>query len=187
MDLLDKARQWISGKPKRTPAELALEEARGQVSKARGLHDSLAGRVNALAGDSARLARECAGQEAEKRKWTDLAQEAAAAGKPADAQTAAAKQAECQARLEALQRLKAEDDRVLGQLMSGLEASRARIEQADHSVTALAARADSADIRIQLDQALGADPTLGLSALSQQVDEKEAEASAWDEISTQRR
>jgi len=50
-----------------------------------------------------------------------------------------------------------------------------------------AARGDSADIRIQLDQALGGDPTVGLSALSQQVDEKEAEAAAWDEISKQSR
>lgn len=187
MGLLDKARQWISGKPKKTPQELALEEARGQVSRAKGLHQDLTGRVNALAADSARLAREVAGQEAEVRKWADLAQEASASGHPADAQVAAAKQAECQARLEALQRLKAEDDRALGQLMSGLEASRARIEQADHSLTELAARGDSANIRIQLDQALGGDPTVGLSALSQQVDEKEAEAAAWDEISKQSR
>ncbi len=163
-------------------SRFAIEDSKKQIA-------DFTAKIAGLIAENKRIERDAAAAQAEVDKFQSIAERAAGAGEEADVRTALERQQAGRDRVTTLQSEIERNDGLLTQLRGQLNQARAKVAAAESNLTRLNARLEGAKVREELGKAssafnTGDSPLAALDDLERQVEQKETEAEAWEEIST---
>ena len=144
-------------------------------------------KIAKLIAQSKRLNRELTEAEAEVNKYQGFAEKAANTGVVEDARRSLELKGDAQRRVDTLKTEIARSDQLIAQLRAQLTKARVKVASAKRNVVNLEARHEGAKIRTELAKAssdfnAGNNPMAALDDLDREVNEKESEAEAWEDL-----
>lgn len=144
-------------------------------------------RIAKLVAQNRSLIKERNEAEAEVKKYQGFAEKAAETGNVDDARRSLELKAESTRQLERLNSEITRNDQLISNLRNQLSKARAKVASAKRNVVGLEARNEGAKIRTELAKAssdfnASDSPLASLDDLEKQVNEKESEAEAWEEL-----
>ena len=176
----DKAAEAL-GNPVRD-GKFAIEDSEKQIASFRT-------EVARLRAETIKMEKQHKNALAEKKKFDGFAKQAAADGKADDVATCAAKVQEWGRKATELKGQISKNEQVTAGLRKQLDAADSKVQRAKSNHQALAARKKGADIRNKLAQSSqafteGQGGLAALDALEDAVEDSEAQAEAFEEMST---
>lgn len=182
---------WMRAKDEEAAKALAdpVRDSRFAIDDSKKQIADFTGKIASLIAENKRLQRDATAAQAEVDKFQSIAQRAAGAGEEDDVRSALERQQASRERLTTLQSEIERNDGLLTQLRTQLNQARAKVAAAESNLARLGARLEGAKVREELGKAssafnTGDSPLAALDDLERQVEEKETEAEAWEEIST---
>ncbi len=146
-------------------------------------------RIAKLVAQNRSLMREKTEAEAELKKYQSFAEKAVGADNVDDARRALELKAEAQKRLDNLNMEYTRNEKLLSSLRDQLSRARSKVASAKRNIVGLEARHEGSKIRKELAKAssefnAGGSPLAALDDLEKEVNAGEAEAEAWEELTT---
>lgn len=161
--------------------KLAISDSKVQIAK-------FTEQIAKLVAHNKQLEKKKSEQDADVKKYQNLAEKAAGAGNREDARQALELKAQAEARLSSTTAEVEKNQQIITTLRKNLSQARAKVAAAQSNMVGLEARREGAKVRSELAKATtefnaGSSPLAALDDLEKAVNAEEATAEAWEELS----